>query len=170
MPDPNIEQLCDLRLEPVDNNLSAISRDDLDLLVINGDLAVSTGSDVIKASLIRRLNTRLGSYAKDITTYDADKNSTGKLLVVSFDKDYGSKLGFQISESLDNRWIANFINELSSALSGDPRITVVGIDVTVSNPAEGRIGFNVRYTINSSNITDQIDVNTAPGSVSVSAG
>ena len=70
----DLSSLFDLALEVEDPTIATLPREDLDLATADGDLALLTGAEVIKAAVIRRLRTPLGMYAILIAGYDASGN------------------------------------------------------------------------------------------------
>jgi len=146
----------DLKLEPVVNTISSLKRDDIDLQVENGDLAIVSYEDLIKAKLFRRLQTPVGSYALNISTY----TDLGNILSITVDESYGSKLGLQNSEPLNNNWITNFINLITEALNDEPYISISNIDLSIFDPANGKVTFIVNYTINGTDLSGTVPVST----------
>lgn len=158
-----LADLADLVIEPDSDTISVVPREDLDLLIEDGDLAVASGPRVIAAALVRRLRTPLGFYALLIGTFDEDGNK----IILRSGATYGSNAGRMLSEPLTNDWIRGFVQLLTEALSEESRIRLVDIDVDIFDPSRGQVSFLVNYEIVGTGTVDSLTLETEPGAFNV---
>lgn len=161
-----IDDLADIRIEQEDPTIAALPREDLDLMVEDGDLAVLTGADVVQAALIRRLRTPLGSYGILIGSLD----DQGYWAITRMGTSYGSDMGRMISEPLTNAWIRSFISLITATLSSDTRIRLANIDVDIFDPSRGMVRFIIEYEIVDDGAAGTLTLETSPGTFSVVGG
>lgn len=159
----NILGLGDLTMETELAVISSLPREDLDLEVVNGDLAVSVGAAAARNALIRRLRTPLGTYTALYSSYQSSEDPDSPLVIIQDGATYGSVLGRLVSEPLTNDWIRSFVNTLADAVSLDKNIILENIELGFFDPTTGRIEFVIKYYVKGMDDPQSLTVGSGNG-------